>query len=158
MCFNRHSRDIPSFAGSVSATDRGEPRWYSSDHSSSSTIRHLDYGSIVDCMRSAYGSLLVLAMLVCCIILTAIHAVYYRVDSSYRSAMSVQSSLVMWPIFAYGSEEQKNRYIPRLAKGELIGCFGLTEPNHGSDPVSMEATAKFDAGINCFTLSGSKTW
>ena len=60
-----------------------------------------------------------------------------RVDSGYRSAMSVQSSLVMYPIYAYGTEEQHKKYLPKLAKAELIGCFGLTEPNHGSDPGSM---------------------
>lgn len=61
-----------------------------------------------------------------------------RVDSAYRSAMSVQSSLVMWPIYKYGTEEMKQKYLPELASGNLIGCFGLTEPNHGSDPSSME--------------------
>src|SRR5438445_6137175 len=60
-----------------------------------------------------------------------------RVDSGYRSVLSVQSSLVMWPIYAYGSEAQRRRYLPRLASGEIIGCFGLTEPDHGSDPGSM---------------------
>lgn len=59
------------------------------------------------------------------------------VDSGYRSAMSVQSSLVMWPIYTYGTEEQKQKYLPELAKGKLIGCFGLTEPNHGSDPGNL---------------------
>ncbi|KAG8731285.1 hypothetical protein FRC12_019802, partial [Ceratobasidium sp. 428] len=67
-----------------------------------------------------------------------------RVDSGYRSAMSVQSSLVMHPINAYGSTEQKEKYLPRLASGELVGCFGLTEPNHGSDPSSMETVARQD--------------
>ncbi|KAL8582119.1 hypothetical protein ACOMHN_004039 [Nucella lapillus] len=81
-----------------------------------------------------------------------------RVDSSYRSAMSVQSSLVMWPIYAYGTEEQKEKYIPKLAKGELIGCFGLTEPNHGSDPSSMETHAIYNPSKKTFTLNGSKTW
>ncbi|XP_025110279.1 glutaryl-CoA dehydrogenase, mitochondrial-like [Pomacea canaliculata] len=81
-----------------------------------------------------------------------------RVDSSYRSAMSVQSSLVMWPIYAYGSEDQKQKYIPKLAKGELIGCFGLTEPNHGSDPSSMETVAKYNASKKTFILNGSKSW
>lgn len=57
-----------------------------------------------------------------------------RVDSAYRSALSVQSSLVMWPIYAYGSEEQKQKYLPKLATGDLVGCFGLTEPNHGFVP------------------------
>ena len=79
-----------------------------------------------------------------------------RVDSGYRSAMSVQSSLVMWPIYAYGTEEQKQRWLPRLATGEAVGCFGLTEPNHGSDPGSMEARARKAAGG--FVLSGEKTW
>jgi glutaryl-CoA dehydrogenase len=79
-----------------------------------------------------------------------------RVDSGYRSAMSVQSSLVMHPINAYGSEEQKKKYLPRLASGEIVGCFGLTEPNHGSDPGSMETRAKkVDGG---WILQGNKMW
>nr|AOR51028.1 acyl-CoA dehydrogenase [uncultured bacterium pAX1] len=79
-----------------------------------------------------------------------------RVDSGYRSAMSVQSSLVMHPINAYGSEEQKKKYLPRLAAGEIVGCFGLTEPNHGSDPGSMETRAKkVDGG---WILQGNKMW
>ncbi|GGO80227.1 glutaryl-CoA dehydrogenase [Marinobacterium nitratireducens] len=79
-----------------------------------------------------------------------------RVDSGYRSAMSVQSSLVMYPIEAYGSEEQKHKYLPKLAKGELVGCFGLTEPNHGSDPGGMITRArKVDGG---YRLSGQKMW
>ncbi len=79
-----------------------------------------------------------------------------RVDSGYRSMASVQSSLVMYPINAYGSEEQKQKYLPRLASGELIGCFGLTEPDAGSDPGSMRTVAKADG--DGFKLSGSKTW
>jgi glutaryl-CoA dehydrogenase len=79
-----------------------------------------------------------------------------RVDSGYRSAMSVQSSLVMYPIHAYGTEEQRRRFLPRLATGELVGCFGLTEPNHGSDPGSMEARARKDRGG--YVLRGEKTW
>lgn len=79
-----------------------------------------------------------------------------RVDSSYRSAMSVQSSLVMYPIYTYGTEEQRQKYLPRLATGELVGCFGLTEPNHGSDPGSMESRArKVDGG---WQLHGNKMW
>jgi glutaryl-CoA dehydrogenase len=79
-----------------------------------------------------------------------------RIDSGYRSMMSVQSSLVMVPIFEFGSEAQRRKYLPKLATGELIGCFGLTEPNHGSDPGSMETRArKVDGG---FRLSGSKMW
>ena len=79
-----------------------------------------------------------------------------RVDSGYRSMMSVQSSLVMVPIDAFGSEEQKQKYLPKLATGEWIGCFGLTEPNHGSDPGSMATRAKkVDGG---YSLTGSKTW
>lgn len=79
-----------------------------------------------------------------------------RVDSGYRSAMSVQSSLVMHPIYAYGSEEQRKKYLPGLAQGELVGCFGLTEPNHGSDPGGMETRAeKVDGG---YRLNGAKTW
>ena len=82
-----------------------------------------------------------------------------RVDSSYRSAMSVQSSLVMHPINAFGSEEQKERYLPRLATGEIIGCFGLTEPNHGSDPSGMETRAKQEGGEGSdYILNGSKNW
>ena len=79
-----------------------------------------------------------------------------RVDSGYRSTMSVQSSLVMYPIYAYGTEEQRQKYLPKLASGELVGCFGLTEPNHGSDPGSMEtrATKTSDGWI----LHGSKMW
>merc|ERR1711931_212972 len=80
-----------------------------------------------------------------------------RVDSGYRSAMSVQSSLVMHPINIYGTEEQKERFLPKLAKGELIGCFGLTEPNHGSDPAGMETRAKWDDRRDCFVLNGAKT-
>jgi len=79
-----------------------------------------------------------------------------RVDSGYRSMASVQSSLVMYPIHAYGSEEQKAKYLPGLASGELIGCFGLTEPDAGSDPGSMRTVAKADG--DGFQLSGSKTW
>jgi glutaryl-CoA dehydrogenase len=79
-----------------------------------------------------------------------------RVDSGYRSMMSVQSSLVMLPIYQFGSEAQKRRYLPRLATGEAIGCFGLTEPNHGSDPGGMESRARaVDGG---YLLSGSKMW
>jgi glutaryl-CoA dehydrogenase len=79
-----------------------------------------------------------------------------RVDSGYRSMMSVQSSLVMYPIYAYGSEAQRRRYLPKLATGEWIGCFGLTEPNHGSDPGSMVTRArKADGGV---VLKGAKTW
>ncbi len=79
-----------------------------------------------------------------------------RVDSGYRSTMSVQSSLVMHPIYTYGTEEQRDKYLPRLATGEIIGCFGLTEPNHGSDPGSMESRAKkVDGG---WILHGNKMW
>ncbi|XP_010591584.1 glutaryl-CoA dehydrogenase, mitochondrial isoform X3 [Loxodonta africana] len=81
-----------------------------------------------------------------------------RVDSGYRSAVSVQSSLVMHPIYTYGSEEQRQKYLPRLAKGELLGCFGLTEPNHGSDPGSMEARARHNPSSKSYTLNGAKTW
>src|SRR5664280_748767 len=79
-----------------------------------------------------------------------------RIDSGYRSMMSVQSSLVMVPIHAFGSEAQKQKYLPKLATGEWIGCFGLTEPNHGSDPGSMVTRAKKVAGG--YLLSGSKMW
>ncbi|TVS17674.1 MAG: acyl-CoA dehydrogenase [Gammaproteobacteria bacterium] len=79
-----------------------------------------------------------------------------RVDSGYRSAMSVQSSLVMHPIHAYGSEEQRRKYLPKLATGEWVGCFGLTEPDHGSDPGSMVTRAEpVDGG---FRLNGAKMW
>ncbi|MBN3804419.1 acyl-CoA dehydrogenase [Paraburkholderia sp. Ac-20336] len=79
-----------------------------------------------------------------------------RVDSGYRSMMSVQSSLVMVPIYEFGSDAQKEKYLPKLARGEWIGCFGLTEPNHGSDPGSMVTRAKkVDGG---YSLSGSKMW
>ena len=79
-----------------------------------------------------------------------------RVDSGYRSAMSVQSSLVMHPIYKYGSEEQKQKYLPKLATGEWIGCFGLTEPDAGSDPAGMKTRAKKINGG--YRLQGSKTW
>jgi len=82
------------------------------------------------------------------------HAVEW-VDSSYRSAMSVQSSLVMHPINTFGSEEQKAKFLPELAAGRLVGCFGLTEPNHGSDPGSMETRARRQAD-GSWVLSGSK--
>ena len=79
-----------------------------------------------------------------------------RVDSGYRSVMSVQSSLVMYPIFAYGNDAQKEKYLPKLATGEFIGCFGLTEPDHGSDPGGMKTRArKADGG---FVLNGAKMW
>jgi len=79
-----------------------------------------------------------------------------RVDSGYRSAMSVQSSLVMYPVYTYGTDEQRKKYLPKLASGELVGCFGLTEPNHGSDPASMESRAKkVDGG---YILQGNKMW
>ncbi|SDI06056.1 acyl-CoA dehydrogenase [Lutimaribacter saemankumensis] len=79
-----------------------------------------------------------------------------RVDSGYRSMMSVQSSLVMYPIYAYGSEEQRKKYLPKLASGEWIGCFGLTEPDAGSDPAGMKTRAvKTDGG---YVLTGSKMW
>jgi glutaryl-CoA dehydrogenase len=79
-----------------------------------------------------------------------------RVDSGYRSAFSVQSSLVMYPIYTFGSEAQKEKYLPKLAKGELIGCFGLTEPDGGSDPSAMKTRAKkVDGG---YKISGSKQW
>ena len=79
-----------------------------------------------------------------------------RIDSGYRSMMSVQSSLVMYPIYAYGSEEQRRRYLPGLASGELIGCFGLTEPDAGSDPGGMRTRAVKTPGG--YRLSGAKTW
>ena len=79
-----------------------------------------------------------------------------RVDSSYRSAFSVQSSLAMYAIYKFGSEEQKEHYLPEMAKGNIIGCFGLTEPDAGSDPAGMKSVAKkVDGG---FELTGSKTW
>jgi glutaryl-CoA dehydrogenase len=79
-----------------------------------------------------------------------------RVDSGYRSAFSVQSSLVMYPIYAFGTEDQRRKYLPKLRSGEFVGCFGLTEPDAGSDPASMRTRAKkVDGG---FLLNGSKTW
>ncbi len=79
-----------------------------------------------------------------------------RVDSGYRSAFSVQSSLVMYPIYAFGSEQQRQKYLPKLRTGELVGCFGLTEPDAGSDPAAMRTRAvSVDGG---FVLNGSKTW
>src|SRR5919107_2408290 len=79
-----------------------------------------------------------------------------RVDSGYRSMMSVQSSLVMYPIYAYGSEEQRRKYLPKLASGEFVGCFGLTEPDAGSDPGGMKTRAeKIDGG---YRLTGTKMW
>ena len=79
-----------------------------------------------------------------------------RVDSGYRSSMSVQSSLVMYPIYAYGTEAQRRKYLPKLATGEIIGCFGLTEPDHGSDPGSMVTRAEKVSGG--YKLNGAKTW
>jgi glutaryl-CoA dehydrogenase len=79
-----------------------------------------------------------------------------RVDSGYRSAMSVQSSLVMYPILTYGTEDQRRKYLPGLEQGTLVGCFGLTEPDHGSDPGSLQTRAARVAGG--FRLNGSKTW
>jgi hypothetical protein len=79
-----------------------------------------------------------------------------HVDSGYRSSMSVQSSLVMYPIYAYGTEAQRRKYLPKLATGEIIGCFGLTEPDHGSDPGSMVTRAEKVSGG--YKLNGAKTW
>ena len=79
-----------------------------------------------------------------------------RVDSGYRSTLSVQSSLVMHPIYSYGTESQRKKYLPKLARGEIVGCFGLTEPDHGSDPGSMTTRAEKVAGG--FRLTGAKTW
>ena len=79
-----------------------------------------------------------------------------RVDSGYRSAMSVQSSLVMHPIHAFGSEEQRDKYLPKLATGEWVGCFGLTEPDHGSDPGGMITRAEKISGG--YILNGAKMW
>jgi glutaryl-CoA dehydrogenase len=81
---------------------------------------------------------------------------FERVDTAYRSAMGVQSGLVMMPIYLFGSQEQRERYLPRLAAAEILGCFGLTEPDHGSDPGSMKSRARSVAGG--YRLSGSKTW
>jgi glutaryl-CoA dehydrogenase len=79
-----------------------------------------------------------------------------RVDSAYRSTMSVQSSLVMYPIYAFGNEQQRQKYLPKLASGEWIGCFGLTEPDHGSDPASMNTRSK--AADGGFVINGAKMW
>jgi len=79
------------------------------------------------------------------------------IDSGYRSALSVQSSLVMYPIYAFGSDEQKAKYLPELAAGRLVGCFGLTEPNAGSDPAGMTTTARRNAD-GSYTLTGAKMW
>ena len=79
-----------------------------------------------------------------------------RIDSSYRSAMSVQSSLVMHPIHVFGSEAQRQKYLPKLASGEWVGCFGLTEPDHGSDPAGM--TTRAIAVPGGWRLSGAKMW
>ncbi|MXW53855.1 MAG: acyl-CoA dehydrogenase [Gammaproteobacteria bacterium] len=79
-----------------------------------------------------------------------------RVDSGYRSAMSVQSSLVMYPIFAYGSERHRDEYLPKLATGEMVGCFGLTEPDHGSDPGGM--TTRAEETKDGYLLNGTKAW
>uniref|UniRef100_A0A9J2PAQ5 Acyl-CoA dehydrogenase/oxidase N-terminal domain-containing protein n=1 Tax=Ascaris lumbricoides TaxID=6252 RepID=A0A9J2PAQ5_ASCLU len=80
------------------------------------------------------------------------------IDSGYRSTVSVQTSLVIGPIYNYGSEAQKKKYIPGLAAGELIGCFGLTEPNHGSNPAGMETKARWDGNAKVYKLSGTKSW
>jgi glutaryl-CoA dehydrogenase len=79
-----------------------------------------------------------------------------RVDSGYRSMLSVQSSLVMYPIFAYGNDAQREKYLPKLATGEWIGCFGLTEPDHGSDPGGMITRARTTDGG--YRLTGAKMW
>merc|ERR1719158_2110883 len=79
-----------------------------------------------------------------------------RVDSGYRSAMSVQSSLVMHPIHEFGTEELKQKYLPRLATGEIVGCFGLTEPNAGSDPAGMQTRAVADG--DDYIINGAKMW
>ena len=81
-----------------------------------------------------------------------------RGDSGVRSTASVQGSLVMWPIYAYGNEEQRNKYLPKLASGEWLGCFGLTEPNHGSDPAGMLTNFKDAGDGENVILNGAKMW
>jgi glutaryl-CoA dehydrogenase len=81
-----------------------------------------------------------------------------RVDSGLRSFCSVQTALVMWPIYTYGSDEQKDRFLPGMARGEIVGCFGLSEPSSGSDPGSMLTTAVQSAPGGDFVLNGQKTW
>ena len=100
-------------------------------------------------MDSGYRSELRAATLTC-------NTNNYLCNYHFRSAMSVQSSLVMYPIWDFGSEEQRQKYLPRLARGEIVGCFGLTEPNHGSDPAHMETRAKFDPEAKVWRINGSK--
>ncbi|KAA0193215.1 hypothetical protein HAZT_HAZT000833 [Hyalella azteca] len=81
-----------------------------------------------------------------------------RVDSAYRSMLSVQSSLVMFPIYAFGAEDLKQKFLPKLATGSLVGCFGLTEPDAGSDPAGMRTTATYQSADDTYRLNGTKTW
>ncbi|OAD54720.1 Glutaryl-CoA dehydrogenase, mitochondrial [Eufriesea mexicana] len=116
-------------------------------------MRELGQLGILGCTMSGYGA-------------AGVSSVAYgllakeieAVDSAYRSALSVQSSLVCGAIYTHGDESQKQRYLPKLVSGEVIGCFGLTEPNHGSDPSSMETKATYDFDRKVYKLNGSKSW
>ncbi len=141
-------------AGRAYAQDKLQPRIleaFHNEHFDREIMREMGQAGFLGATIQGYGC-------------AGINAVSYgllareieRVDSGYRSALSVQSSLVMHAIHAYGSEEQRQKYLPKLATGEWIGCFGLTEPNHGSDPNSLESRAKSTQGG--YLLQGNKMW
>ena len=131
-------RVLEAYPGRALRTARSCPRWASSACSGATVPE--EYGG-AGASYVAYG---------------LVAREVERVDSGYRSAMSVQSSLVMYPIYAYGDEAQRKKYLPKLASGEWIGCFGLTEPDAGSDPGGMRTRAeKIDGG---YRLTGSKMW
>ncbi|XP_014478866.1 PREDICTED: glutaryl-CoA dehydrogenase, mitochondrial [Dinoponera quadriceps] len=123
------------------------------EHFDKAVMREMGQLGVLGCSVKGYGGTQV-SSVACGLLAKEVESV----DSGFRSAFSVQSSLVIGSIYMFGSEAQKERYLPKLISGEVIGCFGLTEPNHGSDPGSMETRAVYDSDKKVYKLNGNKTW